>query len=76
MSWSMWNAPSDRDYYGHVGEPEPEELCFSCGAGELQACEESCATNRPADEPAPAAPLFPPRELRYYVLAWEKQEVA
>ena len=27
--WSMWNAPSDRDYYGQHGfgggEPEPEE---------------------------------------------------
>lgn len=26
--WSMWNAPSDRDYYGDVGEPEPEVVQF------------------------------------------------
>ena len=23
--WSMWNAPSDRDYYGPQGSTEPEE---------------------------------------------------
>ncbi len=23
--WSMWNAPSDLDYYGQPDEPEPEE---------------------------------------------------
>ncbi len=24
--WTMWDAPSDRDYYGQFGpEPEPEE---------------------------------------------------
>ena len=27
--WTMWDAPSDRDYYGesglYGGEPEPEE---------------------------------------------------
>lgn len=23
--WSMWNAPSDRDYYGDWAEPEPDE---------------------------------------------------
>lgn len=47
MVWSMWNAPSDRDYYnyGYEGyEPdEPEDLsCPGCGAYPDQACEEHC----------------------------------
>jgi len=54
--WSMWNAPSDRDYYEQFSPPEEEERCFSCGAGELQACEEWCETNRPAEEPAEEVP--------------------
>ena len=33
--WSMWNAPSDRDYYDPMGldcdEDEPE-ICEDCGA--------------------------------------------
>ncbi len=53
---SMWNAPSDRDYYGD-GEPEPEERCLDCGAGELEACEPWCETNRPAEEAAPVPEL-------------------
>jgi hypothetical protein len=77
--WSMWTAPSDRDYYGTC-DPEPEEeRCYGCGSGELEACEEWCETQQPAAEPAPAAPAVPadpPRHMRYYVLAWEKQEVA
>jgi len=48
----MWTAVSDRDYYGD-DEPEPEEHCSHCGAGELEACEEWCARNAPAEEPAP-----------------------
>jgi len=23
--WSMWDAPSDRDYYAQFEEPDPEE---------------------------------------------------
>ena len=54
--WSMWNAPSDRDYYDSLGadcdEDEPD-ICGGCGArwdlGE--ACEECCATNRAEPEP-------------------------
>lgn len=54
--WSMWNAPSDRDYYNAYGwdeddRPEPEH-CSHCGAGGDQACEEWCYTNVAAPEPA------------------------
>ena len=60
--WSMWNAPSDRDYYDSLGadcdEDEPD-ICGGCGArwdlGE--ACEEWCATNRAEPEPAPVGCL-------------------
>jgi hypothetical protein len=54
--YSMWNAPSDRDYYEQYAEPEAEERCFDCGAGELQACEERCMTNQSAEEPQPDYP--------------------
>ena len=50
--WSMWNAPSDRDYYGYDEEPEPDDRCFDCGASDVQPCEEHCMTNRAAEEPA------------------------
>ncbi|MGH9630731.1 MAG: hypothetical protein ACRD7E_20650 [Bryobacteraceae bacterium] len=55
--WSMWNAPSDREYYEPYGweeedQPEPEH-CWHCGAGWRQACEKWCYTNAPASEPAP-----------------------
>lgn len=41
--WCLWNAPSDRDYYGDNGLEEPEEdRCSGCGAGPGQACEEWC----------------------------------
>jgi hypothetical protein len=60
--WSMWNAPSDRDYYDPEGlmekeEEEEPEFCFSCYARSDQACEEWCETNRPASEPAPVDEL-------------------
>jgi hypothetical protein len=55
--WSMWNAPSDRDYYDPYGrddEDEQTEYCCHCGAGKDQACEEWCYTDAPASEPASA----------------------
>lgn len=56
--WSMWNAPSDRDYYDSCGWDECEEddepkYCGHCGARWDQACEEWCYTNAPAFEPGP-----------------------
>jgi len=54
--WSMWNAPSDLDYYDSFGafcDEDEAEICEDCGArwnlGE--ACEEWCETNRPVPEP-------------------------
>jgi hypothetical protein len=60
--WSMWNAPSDRDYYNwwsaDCDEDEPD-ICGGCGArwdlGET--CEEWCATNRAEPEPVPITRL-------------------
>ena len=55
--WSIWNAPSDRDYYGCSGSDDQDdepEYCFHCGARWDQACEEWCCTNASASEPAPA----------------------
>jgi hypothetical protein len=46
--WSIWNAPSDRDYYDQFGpnepDPEPADKCSECGANfdKGQACEEEC----------------------------------
>ena len=54
--WSMWNAPSDRDYYDPYGADEQDEepeYCCHCGARWDQACEEWCFTNAPASEPVP-----------------------
>jgi len=56
--WSMWNAPSERDYYDSQGWDEFDEddeprYCWHCGAQWDQPCEESCYTNAPASEPAP-----------------------
>ncbi len=54
--WSMWNAPSDRDYYDPYGsdeQGEEPEYCGHCGARWDQACEEWCCTNAPASEPTP-----------------------
>ena len=54
--WSMWNAPSDRDYYEPMGldcdEDEPE-ICGDCSArwDRGEACEDWCETNRPVPEP-------------------------
>jgi len=53
--WSMWNAPSDRDYYdpdGRGEEDDEPEGCVHCGARSDQACEEWCTTNAPASEAA------------------------
>ena len=54
--WSIWNAPSDRDYYDQFGREEQDEEpdCWHCGARWDQACEEWCCTNMPAPEPPPA----------------------
>ena len=60
--WSMWNAPSDRDYYDALGldcDFDEPEICGDCRArwdlGE--ACEDWCETNRPVAEPVPASCL-------------------
>ena len=51
---SMWNAPSDRDYYDQFGaycdEDEPE-TCGDCDARWYrgEACEHWCETNRSKD---------------------------
>lgn len=44
--WSIWNAPSDRDYYDPWGlwEREEEDRCVDCGAAWNQECETFCAT--------------------------------
>jgi hypothetical protein len=59
--YSMWNAPSDRDYYasldGGSGYPDADDVerCWCCGARweSGDACEEWCETNQAALEPAP-----------------------
>ena len=58
--WSMWNAPSDRDYYDPFGaycDEDEAEICVDCGAraDRGDACEEWCATNRAEPEPAPVS---------------------
>ncbi len=56
MMWSMWNAPSDRDYYGSDGRLEEEDYgdqCLECGASGNLACQEWCKTRQIATEPAP-----------------------
>ena len=54
---SIWDAPSDRDYYDQFGPGEADEerefYCDHCGARWDQACEQWCITNAPASEPAP-----------------------
>src|SRR5215472_590249 len=65
--WSMWNAPSDRDYYDQCGaycDGDEPEICEDCGARWDRACEDWCETNRPASEPVPVS-----------CLAVEEQEV-
>ena len=57
--WSIWNAPSDRDYYDQFGSrwPDEPELCHDCGAllEDSQPHEPWCpASLRPAAEPAPS----------------------
>jgi hypothetical protein len=54
--WSMWNAPSDRDYYDPYEsdeQDEEQEYCGHCGARWDEACEAWCCTKEPASEPAP-----------------------
>jgi hypothetical protein len=50
--WSIWNAPSDRDYYDRFGwadeEDDEPEYCGHCGARWDQVCEEWCYSNAPA----------------------------
>jgi hypothetical protein len=58
--WSMWNAPSDRDYYDPFGaycDEDEAEICVDCGAraDRGDACEEWCATNRADPEPVPVS---------------------
>jgi len=53
--WSMWNAPSDRDYYYPYGwdeayEDDEPDCCSHCGARWDQSCEEWCDGNAPASE--------------------------
>ena len=41
--WSMWNAPSDRDYYDQYGpNDEPEPPSCECGAIGDETCEPTC----------------------------------
>lgn len=56
MMWSMWDAPSDRDYYDQFNlhpEEEEEPNCWDCGARWDQVCGECCPSRLPAAEPAP-----------------------
>ena len=60
--WSMWNAPSDRDYYDPLGpdcDVDEPEICLDCLARwDLEeACEEWCASNRAEAEPVPVSRL-------------------
>ena len=60
--WSMWNAPSDRDYYESFGaycDEDEWEICVDCGArwDRGEACEKWCATNRAEPEPVPVGCL-------------------
>jgi hypothetical protein len=60
--WSMWNAPSDRDYYEAYGwdeEDDQSEYCQHCGARWDQACEEWCDSNAPASEALSAGQTEP-----------------
>jgi hypothetical protein len=68
--WSMWNAPSDCDYYDSLGvdcDQDEPKICEDCGArwDRGEACEQWCATNRAEPEPASAS-----------CLAVEEEEVA
>jgi hypothetical protein len=81
--YSMWTAPSDRDYYDPFGydeqlDDEREPFC-SCGARSDQACEEWCATNLPVEEPQEVEEIedvpriAPPRAP---AATWDHGEVA
>ena len=50
--WSMWNAPSDRDYFDPLGldcDADEPEICEDCGArwDRGEACED-CLRNESA----------------------------
>lgn len=63
MTWTIWDAPSDRDYYGQQAnasftcEDDDEDgdpnACRECGATPDEAHEEWCPYHRSAPEPAP-----------------------
>ena len=60
--WSLWNAPSDRDYYDSLGadwDEDEAEICEDCCArwDRGEACEEWCATNRAEPEAVPVSCL-------------------
>ena len=76
--WSMWNAPSDRDYYDPLGlncdEDEPE-ICGDCSArwDRGEACEEWCETNRPVREPVlVSCPAVEEQEVNVFEAATHK----
>lgn len=55
--WSMWDAPSDRDYYEQFNPYPPDEddeRCIDCGArwDKGEVCEPGCIYNQPAEEPS------------------------
>jgi hypothetical protein len=69
--WSMWNAPTNRDYYDPFGAYCVEnegEICEDCAArwdlGE--ACEDWCETNRPVPEPVPVSCLAAEEQEVYF----------
>ena len=60
--WSMWNAPSDRDYYNPFEadyDEDETDICGNCCArwDRGEACEDWCETNRPVPEPVPVSCL-------------------
>ena len=76
--WSMWNAPSDRDYYDPLGLDCDEnecEICEDCGArsDRGEACEDWCETNRPVREPVPISyPTVEEQEVTFFEEACHK----
>jgi hypothetical protein len=68
--FSMYNAPSDRDYYEQFVQPEPEERCLCCGANEIEEHEEDCEANQAAREPQPE------RDEPAAVGRWKSHETA
>jgi hypothetical protein len=70
--WSMWNAPSDRDYYDPFGADRDEdeaEICGDCGGrwDRAVACEEWCTTNRAEPESVPVScPAVEEQEVNFF----------